>query len=573
MIDFDGRRLTGANFFCDGPAVVIDASFAIAEQQEIVRRWAEVVLHLLAELGRPEPEVIGHRIHDLGQSFFFTAEIDALYSSIDLAEAALNIALDAKAQLSVEYYQSLISNKRSSLNTGFEEESNPALLALQAKAKQQNAPFLWDDDFVSLGYGLSASVWPVDEVPAIDGNLNWSQYCAIPVAFVTGTNGKSTTTRLASQILRGSGVTVGFSSTDGIWAGDECLDRGDYSGPGGAREVLRNPKVNAAILEVARGGMLRRGLGAAKADVALITNVAEDHLGEYGVNTLAELIEAKFVVRKSLGTDGKLILNADDIGIVNFVQKLGKELVNEIVWFSLEKNNPQFPNHFLQQGTAYFVDAGKLVAQTGTEITPICTVTDIPITLNGYAKHNIYNALAAAALAHTLGASIEQVRAGLYSFVGDQKNNPGRGNIFTVKGATMMVDFAHNPHGLNAVVDTLLQYPAQRRLVMLGHAGDRNDEEVRKLTEVAARLKPDLVVIYELEEYLRGRELGEIPALISSVMLEHGLDKQQIVLTPDPVAAAKCSIEWARQGDVLLLQTLGGRDKVIEVLEAASKDI
>ncbi|MFT6437424.1 MAG: UDP-N-acetylmuramyl tripeptide synthase, partial [Candidatus Azotimanducaceae bacterium] len=158
-------------------------------------------------------------------------------------------------------------------------------------------------------------------------------------------------------------------------------------------------------------------------------------------------------------------------------------------------------------------------------------------------------------------------------FVGDQKNNPGRGNIFTVKGATMMVDFAHNPHGLNAVVDTLLQYPAQRRLVMLGHAGDRNDEEVRKLTEVAARLKPDLVVIYELEEYLRGRELGEIPALISSVMLEHGLDKQQIVLTPDPVAAAKCSIEWARQGDVLLLQTLGGRDKVIEVLEAASKDI
>ena len=568
MIDFDSRRLTGANFFCEGPAVVIDVCLQVVEPKEIARRWIKIVSDLLAEIGRPEPEVIGCRIHDLGQSLFFTEQIDALYASIDLAEAALDIALDTRAQSSVEHYQDLISSSSSSLRAGFEEESNLNLLALQAQAKQQNVPFLWDDDFVSLGYGLAANIWPVDQTPAVDDTVNWSQYQSIPLAFVTGTNGKSTTTRLASQILRGSGITVGFSSTDGIWAGDKCLDQGDYSGPGGAREVLRNPKVDTAILEVARGGMLRRGLGATKADAALITNVAEDHLGEYGVNTLAELIEAKFIVRKSLGLDGKLILNADDAGIVSFVQKLGISLANEIVWFSLDKNNPQFLDHFSRGGSAYFIDERKLVAQTGAEVMAICKVTDVPITLNGYAKHNIYNALAAAALTHTMGASIGQVREGLCSFVGDQKNNPGRGNIFTINGATMMVDFAHNPHGLNAVVDTLLQYPAQRRLVMLGHAGDRSDEDIRNLTEVAARLKPDLVVIYELEGYLRGRSAGEIPSLISNVMTRLGLTKDQIVVTPNPVAAAQHSLAWAREGDVLLLQTLGDRVEVLKILES-----
>ncbi|MFT4799099.1 MAG: cyanophycin synthetase [Candidatus Azotimanducaceae bacterium] len=568
MIDFDGRRLTGANFFCEGPAVVIDVCLQAVEPKEIALRWIKIVSDLLAQLGRPEPEVIGYRIHDLGQSFFFTEEIDGLYSSIDLAEAALKIALNNGAQSSVKHYQDLILSSSSSLRAGFEEESNPKLLALQAQAKQQNVPFLWDDDFVSLGYGLAANIWPVDQTPAIDDIADWSQYRSIPLAFVTGTNGKSTTTRLASQILRGSGITIGFSSTDGIWAGDECLDHGDYSGPGGAREVLRNPKVDAAILEVARGGMLRRGLGATKADVALITNVAEDHLGEYGVNTLTELIEAKFIVRKSLGPDGKLILNADDAGIVSFVQKLGTALANEIVWFSLDKNNPHFLDHFSRGGSAYFIDGKKLVAQTGAEVMAICKVTDVPITLNGYAKHNIYNALAAAALTHTMGASIEQVRVGLCSFAGDQKNNPGRGNIFTINGATMMVDFAHNPHGLNAVVDTLLQYPAQRRLVMLGHAGDRSDDDIRNLTEVAGRLKPDLVVIYELEGYLRGRSAGEIPSLISNVMTQLGLTKDQIVVTPNPVAAAQHALAWAREGDVLLLQTLGDRDKVLKILES-----
>lgn len=570
MIDFEGRRLTGANFFCDGPAVVIDACLSDVEPKEIALRWIKVVSHLLAQLGRPEPEVIGYRIHDLGQSFFFSGEIDALYTSIDLAETALNIALDNEAQSSQEHCQRLVSDSISSLRVGFEEESSPRLTGLQAKAKQQNVPFLWDDDFVSLGYGMSASVWPVDQIPTTDDIINWPQYRAIPLAFVTGTNGKSTTTRLASQILRGSGLTVGFSSTDGIWAGEECLDHGDYSGPGGAREVLRNPKVNAAILEVARGGMLRRGLGAEKADVALVTNVAEDHLGEYGVNTLAELIEAKFIVRKSLGPAGKLILNADDTGIVNFVNNLGDELENEIVWFSLDKNNPLFADHFLNKGSACFVEAEKLFVQKGSEITVICAVTDVPITLNGYAKHNIYNALAAAALTHTMGASIEQVREGLCSFVGDQKNNPGRGNIFTINGATMMVDFAHNPHGLNAVVDTLLQYPAQRRLVMLGHAGDRSDDDIRNLTEVAARLKPDLVVIYELEDYLRGRNPGEIPSLISAVMTQLGVDKNQLVLTPNPVAAAQHALAWAREGDVLLLQTLGDREEVLKLLDSES---
>ena len=397
MTEIDSRRVTGANFFCDEPAVVIDVSFPDSGQEELIKRWSLAVAELHTMLGRPAPALISHRIHGRGQTLFFTAPIDALYTSIDLAEVALKIASDSNFHAASEETSRLVSGFVAVLQAAFEEEANPGLLALQAKAAGHKVPFLWDDDYVSLGYGKSRGLWAIDDLPETgpDTNLDWQQFDTIPLAFITGTNGKSTTTRLAAQILGGAGKTVGFSSTDGIWAGDECLDRGDYSGPGGAREVLRNPKVDAAILEVARGGLLRRGLGAAEADAALITNVAEDHLGEYGINTLDELIAAKFVVRKSLGADGKLILNADDPGIVAYTRSEGAVAGHEIIWFSLDCNNAQIRAARDGGSTVYFADKGILFSQSGDTRTKICHIADIPICLNGYATHNIYNALAA----------------------------------------------------------------------------------------------------------------------------------------------------------------------------------
>ncbi len=570
MVEFEGRRLTGANFFLDEPAALIDAELPFDQQDEIVATWKSVVLECHEELGLPVPR-IGFRFHAKGQSLFVTAPIDLLYSTIELGELALSVALGAMT-LSDKTEQEN-ENQLERLARLFKEEANPALITLAQAAEDHHVPFLWDDDFVSLGYGVSSRTWDIDQIPDPE-TLDWASFADMPLAFITGTNGKSTTTRLCSQILKGTGRTVGFSSTDGIWAGDVCLDRGDYSGPGGAREVLRNTNVDAAILEVARGGLLRRGLGAEDADAALITNVAEDHLGEYGVNTLEELIEAKFIVAKSLKPGGKLVLNADDPGVVRYSEAAGSlppEVSDNIVWFSLDRNNPIVVEQAQTGRAVFYVEENKIRKMEAGQVTDICEVDEIGITLGGAARHNVANALAASALCCQLGVDVKLVREGLVAFDGN-RDNPGRGNLRHIHGVSVMVDFAHNPHGLNAVVDTVLKMtelkmPAKRYLVMLGHAGDRSDEDIRELTNVACRLHPEQFVIFELAEYLRGREPGEIPNLISRSILENGYTPEQISFAVDPAEGAQKALDWAQAGDFLLLLALGDRGGVFDILD------
>ncbi len=178
-------------------------------------------------------------------------------------------------------------------------ESKPRLLAMQAAAASHHVPFLWDDDEVSVGFGKNAMTWPAEQVPEPE-SVDWSAIGSVPLGIVTGTNGKSTTVRLSAAILSAAGLRAGITSTDYIRVGDEILERGDFSGPGGARTLLRHPQSEAVVLEVARGGLLRRGVGVEHADAALITNIAADHMGEYGINTVADMAEAKFIVRRAL---------------------------------------------------------------------------------------------------------------------------------------------------------------------------------------------------------------------------------------------------------------------------------
>ena len=563
MFEFEGRRLTGPNFFALHPLAIIDAEIPGNQVDSIVKAWLETVKVLYTKLGRAVPKT-GYRIHEKGQSLYFSAAIDALYSAIDLGEFALEVAAGERHiddLLSTDSEQEVIPMV-DYLASLFEDEARPELIVLQNRAEEEKVPFLWCDDFVSLGFGRYAQTWEREHLPDLN-DLDWSIFKRIPVAFITGTNGKSTTTRLCSQILKGAGHTVGFSSTDGIWAGDDCLDAGDYSGPGGAREVLRNTRVTTAILEVARGGLLRRGLGATGADVALITNVAEDHLGEYGVNTLDELVEAKFIVRKSLSPVGKLVLNADDIGCRNYAANLE----HDIIWFALDKTNPTLKAHLKCGEPAFFVEDGKIQFADGEGQTLLCSVDEVPITFSGAARHNIANALAASAVCYQLGVTPELIRLGLKSFESNRENNPGRGNLIKAGKVSIMVDFAHNPHGLNAVVDTLLQLPAKRRLVMMGHAGDRSNKDIQALTKVALRLLPERIVLFELEEYLRGRALGEISEIMFSTLISEGVDKRCISLASSPGTGAKDALDWAKDGDFLLLLALGDRERVFDEID------
>ena len=301
----DSRRLTGANLFWDLPAAIIDVAINGAPEV-VIRAWEQAAVELLDAVGYTAEKTC-YRIFEGGASLLISAPIDVMYSMCELNEAAWNKAVHECGEGDVLDFDEEIPR----LNRLFDEERNPALLALQAAAHERAAPFLWDDDEVSLGYGAGTQVWTPDSLPRPD-DVDWTTIQSIPVVLVTGTNGKSTTVRMTASIMTAAGFRAGLTSTDFIRVGDRLIDTGDYSGTGGARMLMRQEDLEMAVLEVARGGLLRRGLGIERADAVLVTNVAADHLGDYGINTVAELIPAKFIVRRALQESDPLVLNADD---------------------------------------------------------------------------------------------------------------------------------------------------------------------------------------------------------------------------------------------------------------------
>src|SRR5215203_1859526 len=289
------------------------------------------------------------------------------------------------------------------------------------------------------------------------------------------------------------------------------VDEGDYSGPGGARLVLRQPAVEAAVLETARGGILRRGLATSRANVAVVTNIAEDHLGEFGVGSLEELAETKLLVGRSLVGGGSLVLNADDAVLV----RASSTRRLPIIWFSLDGASEVVARHAAAGGTAVVVEGEDIVLIREGARTAIVRTRDAPFTFGGTARHNVANALAAVAAATKLEIPLSAIANALRSFGKKPGDNPGRANLYEVGGARILVDYAHNAHGMSALVGLAQGIPADRRLVMLGQAGDRQDEAIRETARAASSLRPDRVIVKDAEQYLRGRALGEVPAILA----------------------------------------------------------
>lgn len=553
----DSRRLTGPNLFGPEAGAVMDVLITGYDQQPVMARWQAELEAMLKPLGWSDQRIFS-RQHQTGASLGFTAPIDVLYAATEVNEAAW--------QRVVNHYtgvqQKPLEDEIQRLQKEIAAEANPALIAIQQAADEHAVRFLSDDDFVSLGYGASCQIYPVNQLPSVD-DIDWSGIQSVPLALVTGTNGKSTTVRLAAHVIKAAGLSCGITSTDYIRIGEQILDSGDYSGPGGARTLLRHPETEVAILEVARGGMLRRGLGVNQAHCAAITNVAADHLGDYGMDTVSDMVAAKFVVRQALHAAQDLILNADDAGVVEFAQ----ELNNEVVWFSWDFDNPVIKKHLEQGGKAVYVKQGMIYYHSSSEETPVVAVNEIPITMQGAAKHNIHNALVVVAMMFSMQIPLAAIKTGLMSFDSSPENNPGRGNLFQLKDFQVLVDFAHNEHGLAAMAETLKNMPAKRRLLMVGQAGDRDNRQVRGLVKSALLAEPDCLVICELQHYLRGRQVGELPALIEQYAIEMGMPAEQIIHADSSLAGAQKALDWAQSGDVLLLLSLTDRQQVIDLIE------
>jgi cyanophycin synthetase len=553
------RRLTGPGLIWDLPGAVVDVFFEDIDAGTLTSLWEKHARHVLDALGWTDERLV-HRRFQGGVNLAISAPMDQLYTAIFVAQTAWHYCAAELLDAAYMPFEQIIND----LKTVMAQEANPDLIALIAAAAAHDVDILCDDDEVSLGHGGGSRTWPIAGLPKPD-QVPWPILHDVPFALITGTNGKTTTTRLCAAIARAAGKVTGMTSTDHVKVDDDVLDRGDYSGPGGARMVLRDPRVQIACLEVARGGILRRGLACRRARVAVVTNVAKDHLGEYGVNTLTELARAKFAVARGLAPDGVLALNADDPLVVEGAASVSAP----IWWFSLDAAAPQILQaQKLGQPCAY-LDQGQMIFFDGTTTALTLAVTDVPITLAGAAKYNIHNALAAICASSALGLPCDAIRLGLSSFVSDARNNPGRFNEFHHNGARIFVDFAHNPHSISAVCDAMALFPSKRRFMMLSQPGDRSDQSTADATIAALQFKPELIVIAEIEDYLRGRALDETPALIQTSAISAGIKPEHISHVSSPSIGAKQIFDQLQPGDLALLLVLSDRERVFEILANA----
>ncbi|GIP23432.1 cyanophycin synthetase [Paenibacillus sp. J22TS3] len=370
---------------------------------------------------------------------------------------------------------------------------------------------------------------------------------AIPIVAVTGTNGKTTTARLAAHLLKQENRRIGLTHSDGVWIDDTCIDTGDCSGPGSARKILSHPEVDLAVLETARGGILREGLAFRHCDVGIVTNVAEDHLGLDGIETLEDLRKVKRLIPEVVLPGGTCILNADDEGCA----AMAEHTDGKVVYFSLNAGNKLIQQTIQAGGTAWYADHDWLVCSSEGHTWRFLPIKDIPITINGFARHNIANALAALAAAHALGKSIAELRSSIITFFPDMKMNRGRFNLSVIDGRYVIADYAHNPAGVKAIYDTLSQMGVNRLITAASAAGDRPDEAIVEMGRLIAE-SSDLFVIKE-DGNLRGRKPLEAAGLLREAALQSGMETSAIRIVPDEYKACHAAWLLTEPGDLLLV--------------------
>ena len=558
----DSRRLTGPSLLLDRPGAVLDVRLDDPARAQAIAGWRTTARRLLDAV-QWFGETLAVRPFAGGASLALTAPIDALYAATDLNEAAWEMATAELEDRVAEPAAAVVARLRSAIAG----ERNPALVALREAARARDAIFLAGEELVSVGSGGGALVWPAGALPD-PATIDWGRVHDVPVALVTGSNGKTTVVRLLAAILAGHGLTVGHTSTDGVSVSGVRLAEGDYSGPSGARLLLRRPQVEAAVLETARGGLLRRGLGVDRAAVAVVTNVADDHLGEFGIDSLNQLADVKLLPARAVRPNGAVVLNADD----PLLRERAASVSVPVVWFALAPSAPGLARHLAAGGRAAVVDGDLLELADGATRTLLARVDEVPMAVGGAARHNVANALAAAAAAWRLGVPPDVIGRELRSVGRAAGDNEGRANMVRLGGVQLIVDYAHNPHGLAALGELMAALPARRRLVLIGQAGDRSDGAIRALARAALGLRPDRVVLKEVERYLRGRRPGEIPALMADELIRLGVAAEAVSRPGGEVAAVRDALAWARPGDVLLLTVHQDRPVVMALLERLRRE-
>jgi cyanophycin synthetase len=560
----------------------------------LVGAWRARVERAGATLGWPDRRTVARR-HAGGVLLAIAAPADQLLLATEINEWALCAALlerdsqrwaalpdalvaaaiegaDSAADLAsqvlpvIEETAALARFKQLSLI-----EAAPRMRGLIKAASDRSLPHFVDDTELTLGAGRGSRTFSLSSLPN-GGEVPWDELSDIPTAVVTGSNGKTTTVRLVAACARAHGWRPGYNCTDGVFIGEETLATGDYSGPAGARLVMRDRRTEAAILEVARGGILRRGLAASRADVAVVTNVSSDHFGEYGIDDLAGLADAKLSVAAVIAENGRLVLNADDALLRTKARELALRygLVSSPAWFARDAEQTYLREYRAQGASVCGVRNGRLRLQDADREHDLGLVSAMPLSIGGIALYNIANLAAAALAAISLGIPAATIAAVFAHFGEKITDNPGRMMRFEFNGAQVLIDYAHNPDGLRGFLSVAKQLRGEGRLgLLLGHAGNRQDADIAELARVAADFKPDLIVVKEDEAHLRGRSPGEIPRIIRDELLRRGLPESALPMRDNELEAARYALNWARPGDVLALplHSPGARAAVVSILQ------
>jgi len=330
----------------------------------------------------------------------------------------------------------------------------------------------------------------------------------IPIVAVTGTNGKTTTVRLIAHIMKNVGKKVGYTTSDGIYIQNRMLEKGDCSGPKSAEFVLRDPTVDFAVLECARGGMLRAGLGFNQCDVGIVTNVTPDHLGLQDINTVEQLARVKGIVPETVYRDGYAVLNADD----TLVLKMQKQLDCRIALFSMDEKNPHIKEHCEKGGIAAIYENGYVTINKAGWKIRIDKVINMPLTFEGTAVFMIQNILPAALTAFLRNVKIEELRLALQTFIPSPVQTPGRMNLFDFQNFKVLLDFAHNPAGMEALGMYLNNVEDSPKIGIIAGTGDRRDEDIVEFGEGTAKYFDEIVI--RQDKHMRGRTAEEIVELL-----------------------------------------------------------
>ncbi|MGH2533891.1 MAG: cyanophycin synthetase [Thermomicrobiales bacterium] len=410
---------------------------------------------------------------------------------------------------------------------------------------------------VNAGPGFRMHTHPTDGHPrhvgraVIDMLFPPGQPYRIPIVAVTGTNGKTTTSRMIAHIMKTAGKRVGLTTTDGIYIDGTQIMAGDMSGPTSAQMVLKNPAVNFAVLETARGGIVRSGLGFDRCDIAVVSNVAGDHLGLHGIDTLGDLSRVKSVVPASVFRDGKSILNADN----SWTVEMARIARGEIIYFAMSEENPVVREHIRARGRAVVLREtrhGEMITIIEHKRdTSLLLVSQIPATFDGRNRANVANMMAAAAAALGADVQLEYLRQALRTFTTSFFQTPGRFNFLELDGRRVLMDYCHNVAGLEAVGDFVRRLDPARSLAVISIPGDRLDSDIDAFGRLAAEIFDELVIREDTNT--RGRQRGEIAGLLTAAALSAGMDESKVLTVLDEMAAVREAIQRSEKDELVVL--------------------